>query len=245
MTPLESALVPLWCRARCALEYPALGVGGEDARIISRLRADFSAARRSDCALYALRERLALDAADAYLKERPGAALVDLGCGLDTALRRIGGAANARYYIDLAETLELRRELIPAGPGETYAAADLRLGLPDLKIDAEGGAFFLLSGLLGHMEPGAAKALLVEIAGRFPNCALAFDGVSGSAFSLFGRGAQLVSPLPAKRELRRMFRRCERVSRLPEGFSALPPARRAKLGLLLGTGLLGFYSARA
>ena len=69
-------LVPLWCRARCAAEYPALGVGAADALLLKGVRADFSAARQADCTLYALRETLMLAAAARCLSEHPGAALI-------------------------------------------------------------------------------------------------------------------------------------------------------------------------
>ena len=101
-------LVPLWCRARCAAEYPALGVGEADALLLKGVRADFSAARQADCTLYALRETLMLAAAWRYLGEHPGAALIDLGCGLDTVLRRAGGELTRRYYVDLPEVIALR-----------------------------------------------------------------------------------------------------------------------------------------
>ena len=105
----RTLLIPLWCRAEFARRYPASGLGAEDAALLRSLRADFSAARLADCRLYALREALMLSAARRYLAERPGAALVDLGCGLDTLLRSAGGAENPQYYVDLPEALSLRR----------------------------------------------------------------------------------------------------------------------------------------
>ena len=161
--PASTLLVPLWCRARCALEYPSLGVGEEDARLLRALRGDFSAARGSDCLLYALREKLMLAAAGRFLAGRPDAALVDLGCGLDTLLRRVPGAGE-RVYVDLPEVMELRARLLPPEPGERYIAADLRAPEALGGIGRAGG-FVIMAGLLCHLPDGAGAALLASLAG--------------------------------------------------------------------------------
>ena len=239
-------LVPLWCRARCAAEYPALGVGAADALLLKGVRADFSAARQADCTLYALRETLMLAAAWRYLGEHPGAALIDLGCGLDTVLRRAGGELTRRYYVDLPEVIALREKLLPPLPGETYIPADLRAGGWEGRIDAPDGAFFLMGGLLGHFERDEALHLLAALAERFPGGGAAFDGVSALSLALGGRSAGLKSALPNPAALGRTgcFAQLRRVRALPEVFSSLPAGHRLKLGLLMGTGALDFFEAR-
>ena len=233
----RTLLTPLWCRAEFARRYPASGLGAEDARLLRSLRADFSAARLADCRLYALREALMLSAARRYLDERPGAALVDLGCGLDTLLRSAGGEENPRYYVDLPEALSLRSRLLPPREGERYIAADVR-GLDFLReISAGDGAFFALSGLLCHLEREEALRLLAEIRSAFPGAGLAFDGPAL-------RAREYVSALPPERELRAALGgKIRRMTRLPSELQSLPAAGRAKLALLMRT-TLRFYEAR-
>ena len=157
--PESTLLVPLWCRAQCELIYPSLGVGAADAELLRSFRADFSQARRADCALYALRELLMKSAAEKYLAQHPRAAIVDLGCGLDTLPRRLGSGGNRRYYVDLPDVIALRERLLPPQATEEYIPADLRC--PDFldRIDAEHGAVFLRSEerRVGH---GVARAAL-------------------------------------------------------------------------------------
>lgn len=236
MRELDSTLIPLWCRARCAVEYPALGVGGDDAETLRRLRgADFALARRADCTLYALRERLMLDAAEAFLASRPGAALVDLGCGLDSLLRRVRGECSRRVFVDLPEIMELRRELLPPRPDESFFVADLRSGDFFERFSAPEGAFFVLSGLLCHLERPLVISLMSRMARDFPGCGLAFDGL--------GLAASPLHPLPDDKTLESLFPRgFQRVRRLPEPFP-LPLAKRLKLSALLGLGQLKFCIA--
>lgn len=237
--PASTLLVPLWCRARCALEYPSLGVGEEDARLLRALRGDFSAARGSDCLLYALREKLMLAAAGRFLAGRPDAALVDLGCGLDTLLRRVPGTGE-RVYVDLPEVMELRARLLPPEPGERYIAADLRAPEPLGGIGRAGG-FVIMAGLLCHLPDGAGAALLASLAGAFPGGGAAFDGIFAAA-----RGGMPLSRLPGRAALVRegYFASLTRAKKLPRGFEAVPAAERLKLSALLNTGALRFYEAR-
>ena len=239
--PYSGLYIPLWCRARCLLEYPQLGVGEADALILRSLRGDFSAARRADCLLYALREKLLSEGARRHLAALPDAALIDLGCGLDTLLRRLGGRETRRFYVDLPEVMELRERLIPRADGETYICADVRrAGFLD-GIDAPGGAIFLIGGLLCHLEYEAAAALLKNIGLRFPGARLVFDGM-GFAPRRTGLASSLPSPAALAGECG--FETLETMKRLPEVFALVPASRRLKLRFLLGSGLLRFYSGR-
>ena len=70
--------------------------------------------------------------------------------------------------------------------------------------------------------------------------------MSALSLALGGRSAGLKSALPGEADLRHTgcFAQLRRVRALPEAFSSLPAGRRLKLGLLMGTGALGFFEAR-
>lgn len=240
----RTLLIPLWCRAKCAIDYPALGVGEADTEVLRSLSADYSQARRTDCALYALRELLLRDAARAFFAEMPHAAIIDVGCGLDTLSRSLGVEENARYFVDLPEVIELRRDLIPPAAGETYIAADVRDFAFLKSISAPDGAIFLMGGLLCHLEREHVISLLRAIAAAFPGCHLAFDGVGSAARVLDGKVA--ASALPGAARLGRECGIDVRAMRaLPAEFAALPFGTRARLALFLGCGALRFYRAGA
>lgn len=243
--PEATLLVPLWCRAQCELIYPSLGVGAADAELLRSFRADFSQARRADCALYALRELLMKSAAEKYLAAHPRAAIVDLGCGLDTLPRRLGSGGNRRYYVDLPDVIALRERLLPPQATEEYIPADLRC--PDFldRIGAEHGAVFLMGGLLCHLEDMEWRALLSELASRFAMCMAAFDGIGRVALSLGAQRGGFKSYLPVKSAMYRTFGfgSLEAVTRLPAVFESVPVGERIKLRVLLKTGVIRFYEA--
>ena len=237
-----SMLIPLWCRAQCRVLYPALGVGEADAEIISGIRADFSLARRSEPLLYALRESLAAGSLGEYLSEHPDAVLIDLGCGLDSALRLADNGRCRMVYADLPGNVGLRRALLPERERETYiscAAPDLS---PLAGIDASGGACVLMCGLLCHLTEPDVRALFRSLAELFPGGAAVFDGLGGVS-RLFG-GIDVKSRLPGPRATARMegIASVEALARLPENYAVLPAAKRAKLSALLRLGVLRMYS---
>ncbi len=232
-TPEYSMFIPAYCRARCALEYPYLGVGSADAGLLRSIRADFSAARRADCTLYALRERLVLKSAGRYLMTHPKAALVDIGCGLSTTLRELE-TEGCRYYVDLPEAIRLRNRLIPIADNERCISLDVREREID-GIPAGDGVFFVMAGLLCHLWEDEAAALLRCLARRYPGAGMAFDGV--------GLKGRLRSSLPKEQRLREItgLGGVKRVTGLPEEFGRLPAQKRLKLSLLLKSGQLRFY----
>ncbi len=239
---LWQTLVPLWCRAQCCVLYPYLGVGALDAEIISRLRADFSVARQSEPLLYALRQDVMLSRVRRCLDKHPEAVLVDLGCGLDTLLRRADNGRCRMIYVDTPEVMRLRAALLPPGERETYIAGDAR-NLSSLEgLDASGGACVVMSGLLCHLGPEENRALLRALAVLFPGCTAVFDGLGRLSRPLSG-GMGIRSRLPGESGLRRWdgVESAEAVKRLPESYSALPRLKRAKLRTLLALGVLRLY----
>ncbi len=62
---------------------------------------------------------------EAYLKEHPNAAVVNLGCGLDDTFRKSDNGLCRSYNIDLPDVIAVRDELLPAGERKENIACDL------------------------------------------------------------------------------------------------------------------------
>lgn len=245
LSPEEATLlVPVWCRAQCALQYPELGVGREDAELLRRLRAGVPDARRSEPLLYALRRSLMAGSLAEWLARHPEGTLVDLGCGLDTLLRSVDNGCCRMVYADLSGAIALRAGLLPPRERETYIAADLRERGALAAAGISGEACFVMGGLLCHLTEGEARALIARLAAEFPGSCAVFDALGFVPRA--PESAQIRSRLPGTAALRRW----EGVGsvlaerRLPVSFRRLPPGKRLRLRALLASGALRFYECR-
>ena len=62
----------------------------------------------------------------AYLKNHPSAAVVNLGCGLDNTGRACDNGSCKIYNLDFTDVIALRQQLLPAGEREQNIPCDLK-----------------------------------------------------------------------------------------------------------------------
>ncbi|MEV7378238.1 class I SAM-dependent methyltransferase [Streptomyces lydicus] len=148
---------------------------------VRRLDYDFSKMRISagDAAGIALRARQLDDWTAGFLARHPEAAVVHLGCGLDTRVQRLDPGPGVRWFdVDHPEVIALRRELFPERPGHTAVASSVTdpawvAGLPtDLPT------VIVAEGLLMYLTGEDATGLLRRLMDRAPGGELAFDAFS-------------------------------------------------------------------
>ena len=77
-----------------------------------------------------------------YLKSHPNAAVVNLGCGLDSTGKSCDNGSCKIYNLDFPDVIAVRNELLPAGEREENIPCDLNDTAWFSKIDASGGAIF-------------------------------------------------------------------------------------------------------
>ena len=77
-----------------------------------------------------------------YLKCHPNAAVVNLGCGLDSAGRACDNGKCKLYNLDFPDVIAVRNELLPAREREENIPCDLNDTSWFERIDASGGAVF-------------------------------------------------------------------------------------------------------
>jgi O-methyltransferase involved in polyketide biosynthesis len=116
-----------------------------------------------------------------YLTRHPQAAVVHIGCGLDSRFERVDNGQVEWYDLDLPEVIALRRRLI-GGEGERYhLLAYSVLDRAWLSIVAEHRQrpfLFLAEGVLMYFEEAQVKSLFLMLRDHFPGAELVFDAFS-------------------------------------------------------------------
>ena len=154
-TVQETLIIPLYARKVCSELYPNLYRDETAVRLIDEIDYDFSEAEKNSRGLMqrfgslevAMRQNdLAFEVRD-YLKSHPNAAVVNLGCGLDSTGRSCDNGSCKIYNLDFPDVVAARNELLPAGEREENIPCDLKDPAWFDKIDASGGAVFFASGV--------------------------------------------------------------------------------------------------
>ena len=177
-TVQETLIIPLYGRKICSELYPNIF---QDETAVKGLMQRFGflevAVRQSD---------LAWEVED-YLKTHPNAAVVNLGCGLDSTGRRCDNGTCKIYNIDFPDVLDVRNELLPAGEREENIPCDLNDTSWFEKIDASGGAVFFASGVFYYFLTEQVKALVQKMAKAFPSGRMVFDAANQTAVKMIAK----------------------------------------------------------
>ena len=178
-TVQETLIIPLYARKKCTDKFPLLYDDPMASKICSMLDYDFSeldklyekTAYEFGAMEAALRQMDMMWEINDYIAAYPDASIVCMGCGLDFDARQCGSDRNHIFNIDFPDVIETREKLAQTGQRETNIAADLTDHRWMEKIDAQAGAVF------HYLKREDLKALVVEMANRFPGCRLVFDTV--------------------------------------------------------------------
>ena len=184
-TVQETLIIPLYARKKCTDKFPLLYNDPMASKICSMLDYDFSELDKLDektayefgAMEAALRQMDMMWEINDYIAAYPDASIVCMGCGLDFDARRCGSDRNHIFNIDFPDVIETREKLAQTGQRETNIAADLTDHSWMEKIDAKAGAVFFAAGVFHYLKREDLKALVVEMANRFPGCRLVFDTV--------------------------------------------------------------------
>ena len=125
-TVQETLILPLYSRKLCSELYPNLYRDETAVRLIDQIDYDFSEAEKNSRSLMqrfgalevAMRQNDLAFEVQAYLKNHPCAAVVNLGCGLDNTGRACDNGSCKIYNLDFPDVIALRQQLLPAGERE-------------------------------------------------------------------------------------------------------------------------------
>ena len=194
-TVQETLIIPLFARKVCSELYPDLYRDETAVRLIDQLDYDFSETEKKSHSLtqrfgsleVAMRQYdLAFEVRD-YLKDHPNAAVVDLGCGLDSTGRACDNGSCKIYNLDFPDVIAVRNELLPAGDREQNIPCDLNDTAWFSQIDATGGAIFFASGVFYYFLTEQVKALVQSMADAFPGGVLVFDAANRTAVKMIAK----------------------------------------------------------
>ena len=194
-TVQETLIIPLFARKVCSELYPNLYRDETAVRLIDEIDYDFSEAEKNSRSLMqrfgslevAMRQSdLAFEVRD-YLKDHPNAAVVNLGCGLDSTGKSCDNGSCKIYNLDFPDVIAVRNELLPAGEREENIPCDLNDTAWFSKIDASCGAVFFASGVFYYFLTEQVKALVQSMANAFPGGVLVFDAANRTAVKMIAK----------------------------------------------------------
>ena len=194
-TVQETLVIPLFARKVCSELYPTLYRDETAIRLIDKIDYDFSEAEKNARGLMqrfgslevAMRQNdLAFEVQD-YLKSHPNAAVVNLGCGLDSTGRVCDNGICKIYNLDFPDVIAVRNELLPPGEREQNIPCDLNDTRWFSKIDASGGAVFFASGVFYYFLTEQVRKLVQNMAGAFPCAVLVFDAANRTAVKMIAK----------------------------------------------------------
>jgi O-methyltransferase involved in polyketide biosynthesis len=110
-----------------------------------------------------------------FLRRHPDGTVVNLGEGLETQFWRVDNGRVNWMSIDLPESIEVRRSLLPAHERlHNLACSALDFRWMD-QVDSSRGVFITAQGLLMYFRPADVQTLIAQCAARFPGAEMMFD----------------------------------------------------------------------
>ena len=194
-TVQETLIVPLYSRKLCSELYPNVYRDETAVHLIDQIDYDFSEAEKNSHSLMqrfgslevAMRQNdLAFEVLD-YLKGHPNAAVVNLGCGLDSTGRACDNGNCKIYNLDFPDVITVRNDLLPVGEREENIPCDLNNTEWFRKIDASNGAVFFASGVFYYFLTEQVRALVRAMADAFPGGVLVFDAANRTAVKMIAK----------------------------------------------------------
>ena len=191
-TVQETLIIPLYGRKMCSQLYPSLYRDETALRLMNEIDYDFSLLEKKSGSLMqrfgfleaAMRQNdLAFEVRD-YLKSHPKAAVVNLGCGLDSTGRNCDNGSCRIYNLDFPDVIAVRNELLPAGEREENITCNLNDTAWFDKIDASEGAVFFAAGVFYYFLAEQVRTLVRAMADAFPGGVLVFDAANKKAVKL-------------------------------------------------------------
>ena len=180
----ETLLIPLYGRKMAMDLYPDLFSDRDCQELLNKI--DFEAPKMSGikakigAVMAATRQYDIAESCRCYLKEHPNAAVVNLGCGLDTTFSQVDNGTAVGYHLDFPDVIRVRNELLPARERQHSVSCDLtdHCWFDSIDFKPENGALFFASGVFYYIKTEDIRNLFCAMAKRFPGGKLVFDATN-------------------------------------------------------------------
>lgn len=180
----ETLLIPLYGRKMAMDLYPDLFADTDCQRLFDRI--DFEAPVLSGikakigAVMAATRQYDMAAVCRDYLKDHPNAAVINLGCGLDTTFSQVDNGTAVGYHVDFPDVIKAREALLPEKERQINIACDLtdHSWMDAIKFNKEDGAVLFASGVFYYIKTEDVKKLFCALAKRFPGGKIVFDATT-------------------------------------------------------------------
>jgi O-methyltransferase involved in polyketide biosynthesis len=182
----ETLLMTLYIRAMESQRPDALIKDEKAVALVTNMSYDFDRIRQvkmdDDDKVGVILRNLEFDHyARSFLARHPDAAVVHIGCGLDSRFERVDDGKVEWYDLDLPEVIEQRRKFI-GDEGERYhllaGSAFDSAWLDKVSAHRQRPFLFLAEGVLMYFEEAQVKSLVLMLRDQFPGAELVFDAFS-------------------------------------------------------------------
>ena len=182
----ETLLITLYIRAMESQRPDALIKDEKAVTLVAQMSYDFDRIRQiplseANKLVIILRNREFDRYARDFLARHPEAAVVHIGCGLDSRFERVDNGKVEWYDLDLPEVIELRRKFI-GDEGKRYhllaGSAFDSAWLDTVSTHRQRPFLFLAEGVLMYFEEAQVKSLVLTLRDHFPGAELVFDAFS-------------------------------------------------------------------
>ena len=129
---------------------------------------------------HAMRVRTFDDELRRLLSDHPDATVVCLGEGLETQFWRVDNGRVRWLSVDLAETIALRRQLLPDHPRAATIIGSAAEEEWTTNVDQSRPVILTAQGLLMYFQPAEVHRMIGMFADRLPGATLLFDAVPES-----------------------------------------------------------------
>ncbi len=173
----RTLLIPLYARALDFRSPRSILHDRSADEIARRIDFDFSTLGHwRGSPLLAVRARQLDEWASEYLTRRPGATVLNLGCGLDARFERVRPPPSVRWFdVDYPEVIDLRRNFYSETPNHRMLATSLTAPEWLGAVDPGGPGLAIADGVFEYMAEGEVAGLLGRLVERWSEGEVAFD----------------------------------------------------------------------
>ena len=179
-TVQETLVIPLYGRKLACEMFPGLIGDTKAAELKDALAYDFASVRRLPAFGVlegAMRSYDLVAEIKTYLTSHPRAAVVNMGCGLDTLFTQADNGTTRGINLDMPDVIAVREQLLPSSERERNVACDLNdtSWFDEIGFDPAEGAVFVAAGVFYYFTNEQVATLVSAMAEAFPGGRLAFD----------------------------------------------------------------------
>ena len=175
-------LLPLWGRAVETHKRKPLLIDKTAAGIIEKIDYDFKTIANNIHDITQLEWIARSIHIDRTIKEfllkHPEAAIVNIGCGLDTTFDRVDNGKIFWYDLDLPDVIELRRKFIPESERRQFISCSFLDESWFEELLIEDNVLFIAAGVLYYFEENQLKVIFNKMSSFFPGGEFVFDAAS-------------------------------------------------------------------